>query len=37
MKPNTDLRTIDLNLLLVFEVLYRTRNTTRAAEALHLT
>lgn len=37
MKPNTDLRNIDLNLLLVFEVLYRTRNTTRAAEALHLT
>jgi DNA-binding transcriptional LysR family regulator len=37
MKPNTDLRHIDLNLLLVFEVLYRTRNTTRAAEALHLT
>src|ERR1700761_2034726 len=37
MKPNTDLRNIDLNLLLVFDVLYRTRNTTRAAETLHLT
>jgi len=37
MKPNMDLRNVDLNLLLVFEVMYRTRNTTRAAEALHLT
>lgn len=37
MKSNTDLRNIDLNLLLVFEVLYRVRNTTRAAEQLHLT
>ena len=37
MKPDIDLRNIDLNLLLVFEVLYRTRNTTRAAEALRLT
>src|ERR1700753_2280421 len=37
MKPNTDLRNIDLNLLLVFDVLYRTQNTTRAAETLHLT
>jgi DNA-binding transcriptional LysR family regulator len=32
-----ELRNIDLNLLLVFDVLYRTRSTTRAAEALHLT
>lgn len=37
MKPDTDLRSIDLNLLLVFDVLYRARNTTRAAEMLHLT
>jgi DNA-binding transcriptional LysR family regulator len=37
MKANTDLRNIDLNLLLVFDVLYRTRSTTRAAEALHIT
>jgi DNA-binding transcriptional LysR family regulator len=37
MKATLDLRNIDLNLLLVFDVLYRTRNTTRAAEALHLT
>ena len=37
MKPNTDLRSIDLNLLLVFDVIHRTRNTTRAAEQLHLT
>lgn len=36
-KPNSDLRNIDLNLLLVFDVIYRTRNTTRAAEQLHLT
>lgn len=34
---NTHLRNIDLNLLLVFDVLYRTRNTTRAGEQLHLT
>lgn len=37
MKSNLDLRSVDLNLLLVFAVLYRTRNTTRAAEALNLT
>jgi DNA-binding transcriptional LysR family regulator len=37
MKPSTDLRNVDLNLLHVFDVIYRTRNTTRAAEALHLT
>lgn len=37
MKANADLRNIDLNLLLVFDVLHRTRNTTRAAEQLHLT
>src|ERR1700761_5563181 len=37
MKANTDLRSIDLNLLLVFDVIYRTRNTTRAAEELNLT
>ena len=37
MKANADLRNIDLNLLLVLDVLYRTRNTTRAAEQLHLT
>ncbi|GAB7533970.1 LysR family transcriptional regulator [Burkholderia sp. 3C] len=35
--PDTLLRNIDLNLLLVFDVLYRTRSTTRAAQALHLT
>src|ERR1700754_704879 len=37
MKATTDLRNVDLNLLLVFDVLYRARNTTRAAEQLHLT
>src|ERR1700749_1069628 len=37
MKGHTDLRNIDLNLLLVFDVIYRVRKTTRAAEALHLT
>ena len=37
MKANASLRNIDLNLLLVFDVIYRTRNTTRAAEQLHLT
>ena len=37
MTPDTDLRNVDLNLLLVFDVLYRTRSTTRAAESLHLT
>jgi DNA-binding transcriptional LysR family regulator len=37
MKSSIDLRQIDLNLLLVFDVLHRTRNTTRAAEQLHLT
>lgn len=36
-KPNSDLRNVDLNLLLVFNVIYRTRNTTRAADQLHLT
>jgi DNA-binding transcriptional LysR family regulator len=37
MKTNIDLRNIDLNLLFVFQVIWRTRNTTRAAEALYLT
>ncbi|GLQ51905.1 LysR family transcriptional regulator [Dyella flava] len=37
MAPHTDLRHIDLNLLLVFDALYRDRSTTRAAESLHLT
>src|SRR6202012_5262540 len=37
MKPNLDLRNIDLNLLVVFQAIYRARNTTRAAEHLHLT
>ncbi|WP_425195044.1 LysR family transcriptional regulator, partial [Paraburkholderia phenoliruptrix] len=37
MSHDTALRNIDLNLLLVFDVLYRTRSTTRAAQALHLT
>jgi DNA-binding transcriptional LysR family regulator len=37
MKGHTDLRNIDLNLLLVFDVIYRVRSTTRAAEQLHLT
>ena len=37
MRPKLDLRQIDLNLLLVFEAVYRTRNTTRAGEVLHLT
>ena len=37
MKRETELRKIDLNLLLVFSVLYRTRNATRAAESLHIT
>ncbi|MGA7777408.1 MAG: LysR family transcriptional regulator [Paraburkholderia sp.] len=37
MAPDTDLRNVDLNLLLVFDVLYRTRSTTRAAQSLHLT
>ncbi|TDN69984.1 LysR family transcriptional regulator [Paraburkholderia sp. BL10I2N1] len=37
MTPDTALDNIDLNLLLVFDVLYRTRSTTRAAESLHLT
>jgi len=37
MKTVTSLRNIDLNLLLVFDVLYRTRSTTRAADALNLT
>src|ERR1700742_1530086 len=37
MKAKTELRNVDLNLLLVFDVLYRTRSTTQAAESLHLT
>src|SRR6202012_5591332 len=37
MTGHADLRNIDLNLLLVFDVIYRVRNTTRAAEHLHLT
>jgi len=37
MTPGDDLRNVDLNLLRVFDVLYRTRSTTRAADALHLT
>src|ERR1700744_4984846 len=37
MTPENDLRNVDLNLLRVFDVLYRSRSTTRAAEALHLT
>jgi len=37
MNPDNDLRNVDLNLLRVFDVMYRTRSTTRAAEALHLT
>jgi DNA-binding transcriptional LysR family regulator len=37
MPGNTDLRKIDLNLLVIFGVLFRTRNTTRAAEQLNLT
>jgi DNA-binding transcriptional LysR family regulator len=37
MKPIINLRNIDLNLLHVFDVLYRTRNTTRAAETLNRT
>jgi DNA-binding transcriptional LysR family regulator len=37
MSLDNDLRNVDLNLLRVFDVLYRTRSTTRAAEALHLT
>jgi DNA-binding transcriptional LysR family regulator len=37
MRRETDLRKIDLNLLLVFDVLYRTRSATRAAESLHIT
>lgn len=37
MNPENDLRNVDLNLLRVFDVLYRTRSTTRAAAALHLT
>jgi len=37
MKREAELRKIDLNLLLVFDVLYRTQSTTRAAEALHIT
>jgi DNA-binding transcriptional LysR family regulator len=37
VKADPELRSIDLNLLLVFDVLYRSRSTTRAAQALHLT
>ena len=37
MKADPELRSIDLNLLLVFDVLYRCRSTTRAAKTLHLT
>jgi len=37
MRANIDLRNIDLNLLLIFDAIYRSRNTTRAAEQLHLT
>jgi DNA-binding transcriptional LysR family regulator len=37
MRRDTELRNVDLNLLLVLDVLYRTRSTTRAAESLHLT
>ncbi|MEO7053890.1 MAG: LysR family transcriptional regulator [Rhizomicrobium sp.] len=37
MNSDNDLRNVDLNLLRVFGVLYRTRSTTRAAQALHLT
>ncbi|KWF32767.1 LysR family transcriptional regulator [Burkholderia diffusa] len=37
MEHDPHLRNIDLNLLLVFDVLYRTRSTTRAAEGLHVT
>ena len=37
MRRETELRKIDLNLLLVFDVLYRTRSATRAAESLHIT
>jgi DNA-binding transcriptional LysR family regulator len=37
MTPDNDLRNVDLNLLRVFDVLYRTRSTTRAAQSLNLT
>jgi DNA-binding transcriptional LysR family regulator len=37
MNRDDDLRNVDLNLLRVFDVLYRTRSTTRAAQSLHLT
>jgi len=37
MKADPELRSIDLNLLLVFDAVYRCRSTTRAAEVLHLT
>jgi DNA-binding transcriptional LysR family regulator len=36
MKLAPELRSIDLNLMLVLNVLYRCRSTTRAAQALHL-
>ena len=32
MRADPELRTIDLNLLLVFDVFYRCRSTTRAAQ-----
>ncbi|WP_321794863.1 LysR family transcriptional regulator [Caballeronia sp. J97] len=34
---STSLRNTDLNLLLVFDALYRSKSTTRAADELHLT
>jgi DNA-binding transcriptional LysR family regulator len=37
MTSENDLRNVDLNLLRVFDVLYRTKSTTRAAQALNLT
>ncbi|MBN3744338.1 LysR family transcriptional regulator [Burkholderia sp. Se-20373] len=37
MEHDSDRHNIDLNQLRVFDVLYRTRSTTRAAEVLHLT
>jgi len=37
MNLDNDLLNVDFNLLRVFDVLYRTRSTTRAAEALNLT
>lgn len=37
MDTDLALRNVDLNLLLVFDALYRSRSTTRAAQSLHLT